>query len=192
MNTKLKPCPFCSGPAAFSHNSDGGNWIECTQCGSGTNLRYSLMDDCKPLLAEQWNRRAAQPVSAGLTDDAIVALAKKHYGTLASTQELAFARAQLSAAQRDSGTCNHGLQVQRDSQPGTIMDSLTVRFAGDSQPGTAADARDAALAEVHKFLLGEGPLDGLWYGDVKPDAPTKRYWWRTPLRAAIAASREGK
>lgn len=55
----LKSCPFCGSPAAFS-GSDNGNWIECTseRCGSSTNIRYSMGEDCRPLLAEQWNSRA--------------------------------------------------------------------------------------------------------------------------------------
>jgi hypothetical protein len=64
----------------------------------------------------------------------------------------------------------------------------------DGQPVASADARDAALAEIHAFLLGDGPLEGVWYGDMKSDvevdAAAGRYWWRRVLRTTIAASKE--
>lgn len=42
-----------------------------------------------------------------------------------------------------------------------------------------------ALALVVSFLLGEGPLDGVHFGD---DHPTEKrpFWWRKHLRAALA------
>ena len=54
----LKPCPFCGGEPYFDHDDDGWTWIECDQCSVATNQRISAMEDCKPLLAEAWNRRA--------------------------------------------------------------------------------------------------------------------------------------
>lgn len=57
----LKPCPFCGGDAGFDHDDNGWVWIDCSSCGASTNARVSAMDDCKPLLAEQWNRRATTP-----------------------------------------------------------------------------------------------------------------------------------
>lgn len=56
-NDRLKPCPFCGGEATFDHDDNGWNWIECLACGASTNARVSAMDDCKPLLLEQWNKR---------------------------------------------------------------------------------------------------------------------------------------
>ena len=41
----------------------GGEWVECSKCHACTNIRFPLKEPVKPLLAEQWNRRAA-PVSA--------------------------------------------------------------------------------------------------------------------------------
>ena len=58
---ELKPCPFCGGEAGFDHDDNGWVWIDCASCGASTNARVSAMDDCKPLLAEQWNRRSAPP-----------------------------------------------------------------------------------------------------------------------------------
>ncbi|WP_323145956.1 Lar family restriction alleviation protein [Pseudomonas marginalis] len=63
MNTqKIAPllrCPFCGSNAQFAHDGDGGHWIECKheRCGASTNIRYSVKEDCKPLLTEQWNNR---------------------------------------------------------------------------------------------------------------------------------------
>ena len=43
------------------------------------------------------------------------------------------------------------------------------------------------FTEVVRYLLGEAPLDGHWFGDTPPH-PTKGrlmpYWWRTHLRGA--------
>ena len=60
---KLKPCPCCGGKALFHYirngENAGGNYIECSNkaCAITTNLRFSLMEDARPLLAETWNRR---------------------------------------------------------------------------------------------------------------------------------------
>lgn len=64
MSNDLQPCPFCGGTARFNETEDGGHFIECTKCRSSTCLRYSLMDDAKPLLAESWNRRAQLAAAA--------------------------------------------------------------------------------------------------------------------------------
>lgn len=39
---------------------------------------------------------------------------------------------------------------------------------------------------VIKFLLGEGALDGVWFGDKHPTKPGN-YWWRGYLREALAS-----
>jgi Lar family restriction alleviation protein len=100
---RLKPCPFCGGDAEWNqHEGDplklddpmtGANWIECLKCGASTNLRYSLMDDCRPVLAEQWNRRylaaPAQPAPepAALSNAHIEAWGERH-NVNRSTDEL--------------------------------------------------------------------------------------------------------
>ncbi len=67
--SELLPCPFCGGEAAFVRNEEcgddgephenfGGEWVECAKCRACTNIRFPLMESVKPLLAEQWNRRA--------------------------------------------------------------------------------------------------------------------------------------
>jgi len=59
----LKPCPFCGGEAEMheiddpDEPNDGGCYIECVKCRASTNIRFSCMEDARPLLMEQWNRR---------------------------------------------------------------------------------------------------------------------------------------
>ena len=45
-----------------------------------------------------------------------------------------------------------------------------------------------ALDAVMAFLLGEGSLDGYWFGD-SPPAGRGPYWWRKQLREAAARLR---
>lgn len=81
----LKPCPFCGGEAYFDHDDNGWNWIECGSCGDSTNAKVSAMDDCKPLLLEQWNRRKAQPEQepvAAAKKDEVFAASIEFIGTL--------------------------------------------------------------------------------------------------------------
>lgn len=39
------------------------------------------------------------------------------------------------------------------------------------------------LKTVIAFLLGQGELDGLWFGEPNPTS-TSAFWWRKYLRAA--------
>jgi len=60
----LLPCPFCGNDkninmANEKHDHSGGYFISCPACDSSTGLRYAMGDDPRPLLVEQWNRRAA-------------------------------------------------------------------------------------------------------------------------------------
>lgn len=73
---ELKPCPCCGSPAHFFKIDDldsrehGGEGICCQTEGClTTGLMWSLMDGCKPILAERWNRRASQPAAAQLAGD---------------------------------------------------------------------------------------------------------------------------
>lgn len=62
-DTLLMPCPFCGGKAYFEIDDDRWQWVECGSCGMQGNRSASLMEDCKPKLAEAWNIRApAAPV----------------------------------------------------------------------------------------------------------------------------------
>jgi sarcosine oxidase delta subunit len=90
---ELLPCPFCGEFAEFGqiaddcmppHPDQGGHFIQCTNnaCGASTNLRFAFRDDPRPLLAEQWNRRAAterqaafaRAMTASKSDDLFEAL----------------------------------------------------------------------------------------------------------------------
>lgn len=72
MKPELKPCPFCGGDASFDYDDNGWNWIHCKSCDATTDARVSAMDDCRPLLAEAWNRRApAEPVNEHPDDAAV-------------------------------------------------------------------------------------------------------------------------
>lgn len=72
-NPKLKPCPFCGAEAELVEIDDmtdadcGGNFVACKACEASTNLRFSAGDDARPLVCEQWNRRAA--LAQGQTGD---------------------------------------------------------------------------------------------------------------------------
>lgn len=45
----------------------------------------------------------------------------------------------------------------------------------------------ADLKEITAFLLGEAPLEGVWFGGKHP---TRRgeFWWRSLLREAVAGA----
>lgn len=59
----LLPCPFCGAAAHFEMDEDRWEWVECESCGMQGNRSASLMDDCKPKLAEEWNRRTPPAVA---------------------------------------------------------------------------------------------------------------------------------
>lgn len=58
MSIELKPCPFCGSKAHFDIDDENWEWIECESCCMQGNRSASLMEDCKPKLAEEWNRRS--------------------------------------------------------------------------------------------------------------------------------------
>lgn len=65
----LAPCPFCGAAAHFAMDDARWEWIECESCGMQGNRSASLGEDCKPKLAEAWNRRATIPSTEGYTSD---------------------------------------------------------------------------------------------------------------------------
>lgn len=51
-----------------------------------------------------------------------------------------------------------------------------------------ADTADTVeLSEVIAFLQGEGPLQGVWFGE-KPEGERGNFWWRKHLRAAMRSA----
>lgn len=54
----LLPCPFCGSAPSLVQALPSGWAVSCAGCGVGSGIRYSLMEDARPLVAEQWNRRA--------------------------------------------------------------------------------------------------------------------------------------
>lgn len=60
QSSALKACPFCGGSAEMHADGEQSYWIECANsaCGSSTNIRISIMEDVRPMLVEQWNRRS--------------------------------------------------------------------------------------------------------------------------------------
>ncbi|MFI8616518.1 Lar family restriction alleviation protein [Acidovorax sp. NPDC077693] len=62
----LKPCPCCGGAAAMHTTADGWAWVECSRCHLGTQQYRSVMDDCRPLVAEAWNKRQHEPAQEEL------------------------------------------------------------------------------------------------------------------------------
>jgi len=76
VSVELKPCPHCGSDAAFriessellggDHPLAGMEYIDCTnkRCGASTIAMYSTGEDCKPLLAERWNRRLDAAIKA--------------------------------------------------------------------------------------------------------------------------------
>lgn len=67
----LLPCPFCGAAAHFEMDADRWEWIECESCCMQGNRSASLMEDCRPKLAEAWNRRAQPVAREPLTDEQI-------------------------------------------------------------------------------------------------------------------------
>jgi hypothetical protein len=62
---ELLPCPFCGGDPKLVEVEPSGYVVECTNgiCHASTNIRFSCGEDARPLVAEQWNRRAALTAS---------------------------------------------------------------------------------------------------------------------------------
>ena len=66
----LLPCPLCGGKAHFDSDDLNWEWIECGQCHVATNKSVSAMEDCKPILAEGWNRRTVVIMTVEPSEDA--------------------------------------------------------------------------------------------------------------------------
>lgn len=102
----LLPCPCCGYTAMFDRDDEGWNWVVCGDCGLSTNRMASCMDDCKPIIAERWNKRAAHSADArngegvALTDDvrkALIAAIVEHTDSSERWAEGIIAQALLAA-----------------------------------------------------------------------------------------------
>lgn len=47
-----------------------------------------------------------------------------------------------------------------------------------------ANRKDVTISrELYEFLIGVGPMEGVWFGDLNDGLPG-RFWWRALLRCA--------
>ena len=54
----------------------------------------------------------------------------------------------------------------------------------DKANGRKPETTPDDMPPVVKFLLGEGELDGCWFGQTQPVGAIGPYWWRKYLREA--------
>lgn len=106
------------------------------------------------------------------------------------TQALADSNLALMEQTELADTCRkqaETLEAERDRLTSTV-DELQrragVRIFADAEKAAPQQYAQAALSEVHAFLLGEAPLCGLWFG-AKPEFK-EPFWWRSHLRSAIS------
>ena len=59
---QIDVCPFCGSEASYGQiltgQNEGGEYIECFDCGATSRLIFPLDGDVKELLKELWNARA--------------------------------------------------------------------------------------------------------------------------------------
>lgn len=161
---QLKPCPFCGSSAHFEKDDAGWQWIECESCGMQGNRGASLMENCRPMLAEQWNRRA----TAGAGEP--VAWLFQHDET-----------------GRMTCVANDGMNTPE------VFTRLNPRqlYVGPAYAAPQHAPLTEGQRAVIDFLYGVGDLQGVGFGD-KPAGERGNYWWRKHLREAfgITAAKE--
>lgn len=146
--SELLPCPFCGNSTNIAmanekHDHSGGYFIACPECDASTGLRYACGDDPRPLLIEQWNRRASQP-----TAEVVEALQE-----LTHLLERACVYVEQDA-QMMADISRHS-PLDTDSQAahdGTVYDSERLR---DEIPESLARARAALSQEVPQEPVAE-------------------------------------
>jgi len=165
MSEQLKPCPFCGGAAHFFKITDldkknfGGDGICCGSCPITTDLMFSLMEDCKPKLAEAWNRRAQPAQSVPITSETGNQAAQ---GASAITSVPLLTVEEIQAA-----WVEHGLD-----------DCAVEDFA------KAIEQAVRAKLEVAAPLLTDDEIDAVWDA-----IPQNQFWWRRYARAIEQAVR---
>lgn len=130
------PCPFCGGMAEIIEVSQSEYAVECSACGSASGIRVSAMEDARPLVLEDWNRRATAPgPQLGCPDwKPIVAKIAHH----------------VTRMNRDTITANeHGNAVAADCEP--LFEALGMNF--DEGWGFPQSTSAAVIPPV--FTIGE-------------------------------------
>lgn len=182
--TDLKPCPFCGGAAHFFKITDlddrnfGGDGICCGSCPVTTDLMFSLMEDCKPKLAEAWNRREQPAQVVPLThvlvpvdeptdemiDAACAAVDGMYRVDFVRAYVAAFAH--LKAGYRDeSYWCGWNAAIksqQAEAVPGDVTDAMVDAYLKandaywretDTQPKSPAKWRNGNPKEATRVSL---------------------------------------
>lgn len=120
VRAALLPCPFCGNDEGIDvANTDpesltGGYFIACPKCDASTGLRFACGDDPRPLLVEQWNRRAAlaeQPAEPTLSQKLAAAGFTRRPSLRA--MEMREALELIAAPMRPDGTWNRDREACR-------------------------------------------------------------------------------
>lgn len=145
----LLPCPFCGNEkniamANEKHNHSGGYFIACPACDASTGLRYACGEDPRPLLVEQWNRRAAIAQAQSCVPAGMV---------LASVELLKRAESSLGSFCSDHGWGDADMQT---------MDDISGLLAASPQPQPV----QPTTVHCYKHAPDE-PVSGCKYCDGK-------------------------
>ena len=100
-----------------------------------------------------------------------------------------YAAPQASEAVRNQAL-EEAAEIAENSYADAHIRIRALKTQADKDGGDCAKGAGEALAPVFQFLLGEGPLRGVEFGDRHPDE-RGAYWWRKDLRAALAAQKQG-
>ena len=83
--------------------------------------------------------------------------------------------------QADCSWCDGKGRMQVSAGVGT--QTVDCPHCEDAREANESKQAGVVLDTIFKFLLGESPLDGLWFGERRPDRG--QWWWRTNLREAF-------
>lgn len=89
------------------------------------------------------------------------------------------------------------VKAERKAGDGSQRDAADMAYAdliAKWTPAALVKVRSLPAVDVEKeavfsFLLGQGPLEGVWFGD-KPEGTRGAFWWRRHLRAALSTQAE--